>query len=175
MTKLSVSVGLPFLSVGLTDIKIGTPKRGKTGVGPFQIVSRANGLALTVGDIQDRPRAYLRTNNAERSQFWFMRSCATKGAALLTSAEHELALDEGVHGEEHPNLYSAHGESWQQWRLQETSDGVGYLLQCVHSSRFLSSSVDGVDGWQPWYDDGDPHFEPRRKEWLFLLAYGAAR
>lgn len=175
MPSLSVSFGLPFLSIGVSDIKVGSANKGKGGTGPFQIVSRANGLALTEKNVHDRPFASLEPNNAERSQFWFMRPCDTKGAALLVSADHELALDEGVNAEGHPVLWSPHGEPWQRWRFHETADGVGHQLQSVHSHRFLSSNVDGEPGWQPWYDDGDRHWEPRRKEWLFLLAYGARR
>ncbi len=173
MVKLSVGLNLAPLTVTLSEIELGQPsRRRKEGSGPFLILSRANGMALSESGIADRPCVDLRPNHGERHQFWFLRPSATKGAALIVSADHALALDEGIHGEDCPVLWTPHGEPWQRWNLQATNDGVGFLLQAVHSGRYLSTNFDAEPGWKPWYD-ADPDWEPRRKEWMIALAYGS--
>jgi len=60
-------------------------------------------------------------------------------------------------------------EPWQRWRLEDAPDGAGYLLQSVHSRRYLTVSDDTQPKWEPWFEDRHGQL---RQQWTIALPHG---
>jgi hypothetical protein len=77
------------------------------------------------------------------------------GEVLIVSTANGLTLDATVptSGDVHPVMWEVHREPWQRWRLEDGPDGIGYLIQSVHSRRYLTMNEDAKPGWCPWFED----------------------
>lgn len=66
-------------------------------------------------------------------------------------------------------MWEVKGEPWQHWRLEDSPDGAGYLLQSAFNRRFLTVNDDAEARWSPWL--GDRHAY-RSQQWVLALPHG---
>jgi hypothetical protein len=177
MPSWNVSLRLPFISIGVNDIRIGNIRAISKGrqkeVGPYLLIARAPGLALDTGlklDAGNRPITW--TPHAQAHQLWHLRSSGVKGEALILSASNSLALDATrATGDDVvvPVMWEVHGEAWQRWRLEEAADGLGYLIQSVHSQKYLTLGDEAENAWTPWFEERHGRLS---QQWIVALPHG---
>ena len=71
------------------------------------------------------------------------------GELLIAGLANGLALDSTTltTGDIKPVVWEIHGEPWQRWRLDDSPDGIGYLIQSVHNRQYLTVNRDAEPRW----------------------------
>jgi hypothetical protein len=174
MPTVHLKVQLPFLEIGLDDIKI-TRARKQREIGPFVIIARACGLALDTAfatDMGAQPILY--PPHGRVHQQWVLRSSGSKGEVAIFSVDNGQALDATVpnEGDIHPVLWESNNEPWQKWRLEPSADGLGFLIQSVHNRRYLTAAENSAPKWNPWFASRDGNFG---QQWMLTMTHGSRR
>ncbi|SEF37484.1 hypothetical protein SAMN05421837_11444 [Amycolatopsis pretoriensis] len=140
--------------------------------GPFLLVNRACGFALDT-PIGTEPGGDVTvwTPHGQRHQLWRLEAGGKKDEVLIVSMANGLVLDATfeVSGDVHPVTSENTGEPRQRWRLEDSPDGNGYLIQSVHSCRYLTIGHDAARGWGPWFED---RHSRSSQQWMLLLPQG---
>jgi hypothetical protein len=175
VARLKIEVRLPFLVVGVNDIRTDFRRGRAKQAGPYLVLSRACGLALDTG-LATGPgyRATVWSTHAERHQLWQLLPTGVAGELFIASIANGLLLDATAEtlGDVKPEMHESNEKPWQRWRLEETSDGIGYLLQSVHNGRYLSMGENGQRGWNLWFEDRHGNTS---QQWLLALPHGRDR
>ncbi|MEV4319301.1 hypothetical protein [Actinocrispum sp. NPDC049592] len=66
-------------------------------------------------------------------------------------------------------MWEVHREPWQRWSLEDSPDGIGFLIRSVHSRRYLTLSEDAERRWQPWFDERNAQLS---QQWLLAPPHG---
>jgi hypothetical protein len=153
--RVEANLSLPFpgLIIGIDNIKIPARKR-KNIAGPFLFIARACGLALDAENVFDPGSVPpLRPPHAQPPQLWLLRSSGHQGEAIILSAANGLALDARRPERHWVQLRERDEEAWQRWRILDSADGVGCLIQSVNNGNFLTANSESVSGWRPWFEE----------------------
>ena len=172
VTRWKVELHLPLLVIGAEDITVKFGRRRLRKAGPYLIIARACGLAFdTAFASSPDSEVTLWPPHALLHQLWDLRPTGVAGEVAIIAATNGLALDatKETSGDLHPVMSEVNSEPWQRWRLEDAADGAGYLLQSVHSRRYLTVSEDTQPKWSPWFEDRHGQL---RQQWIIAQPYG---
>ncbi|MGV9362059.1 RICIN domain-containing protein [Amycolatopsis sp. NPDC003731] len=140
--------------------------------GPFLLVNRACGFALDT-PIGTEPGGDVTvwSPHGQPHQLWRLEAIGEKSEVLIVSVANGLVLDATfeVSGDIHPVMSETTEEPRQRWRFEDSPDGNGYLIQSVHSCRYLTIGHDAARGWSPWFED---RHSRSSQQWMLLHPQG---
>ena len=172
MTRWKVELHLPMLVVGAEDIQVKFGRHHKEA-GPYLIIGRACGFAFDTAYATGPGHGLiLWPPHALRHQLWYLRPTGTTGEASVISAANGLAIDATEEtADPKPVMSEPTNSLRQRWRLADSPDGAGYLMQSVHNGLYLTVSEDAEPRWRPWFT---PRHGDLSQQWIIALPHGPA-
>ena len=153
--KINTSIQIGPFSIEVEDI---LSYFGKTQMsGPFLIIERESGLAL-----KTPPRAemgwqpYLGRAFGSAEDMWFFKKKANGSEELIIiSASCGMVLDNACDNEKEVSLilYKEHGGANQCWRMIQSSDSFGWIIQSSHDDKVLDVGRKPQKGQGLWLCD----------------------